>query len=332
MKSVTESSPPFPLICRVCLSEEVRCLPLGEYAAFFRLRVDTNKDPFRIPTEAAIFQPGLDISDRFRVFEKTRQALLSLDTSMLEKSNRTLVQSCSRCLAVTLCHEYSYSDLEPLYLDYRSETYNRDRISVEPSYKDIALSVGNHPMEQVNRNRGVDRFLARHLSSFPRGEALDFGGSDGRFIPPGILNAFTKVDIFDTSAAPIHSSVPQGKAFKVSSPRQGAYAFLMCMHVVEHVGNPRAFVEHMAKYVSPGGLMYIEVPIDLTFDLRHRFLLGEIERSFIIHEHINLYDFGSLIRLIESFDQFSLVDAKEEEIDHGWHRDRNGRYLVRRVS
>ena len=32
--------------CRVCNSENIKTLPICEYAPFFQLRVDTKKDPF----------------------------------------------------------------------------------------------------------------------------------------------------------------------------------------------------------------------------------------------------------------------------------------------
>jgi len=43
---------------------------------------------------------------------------------------------------------------------------------------------------------------------------IDYGGSDGRFIPPFVYDKFEKIHVYDASDAPLHSSVDSRKVKK----------------------------------------------------------------------------------------------------------------------
>jgi hypothetical protein len=242
------------------------------------------------------------------------------------------MQTCGSCHAITPCHEYSFQDLLGLYHDYRSETYNQDRISVEPSYARIAKSVGNDPIEVNNRNAAVDRFLDKNASHFAGGAMIDYGGSDGRFIPSFAYGQFECIDIYDVSEAPLHSSVDASKVKKIAEPRLGTYSFLTCMHVLEHVGNPKALVTEAARLLAPGGLMYIEVPLELTQSMREDFAQRIIDAPIIIHEHLNKFDCTSIRSLVKSVAELELVDDAEDAVEHGWINGLNGRFLAKKIT
>ncbi len=70
-----------------------------------------------------------------------------------------------------------------LYLDYREDFYNRERIEYEPSYAAISSDVGHGAIELETRITAATNFLKERV---PVGEdftILDFGGSDGKFMP-----------------------------------------------------------------------------------------------------------------------------------------------------
>ena len=101
------------------------------------------------------------------------------------------------------------------------------------------------------------------------------------------------------------------------------------MHVLEHVGDPRAFMLRALKLLKPGAFLYLEVPLESTEELRAQFRDRTIDIPFYIHEHINAYASESIPRMIASIGQLELVDAQESFIDIGWTSGTVGRYLAR---
>jgi hypothetical protein len=219
-----------------------------------------------------------------------------------------------------------------LYHDYRSETYNRDRISVEPTYARIEKDVGSNPLEIKNRNAAIDNFLCGHASLFVGDTMIDYGGGDGRFISPFIYEQFENIYIYDASKEPLHASVDTRKVKRIAEPRPEVYSFLTCMHLLEHVGNPKALVADAMQLLVPGGLMYIEIPLELTLSMREDFARKIIDTPITIHEHMNMFDRTSIRALIGSIKGLELVDDAEDVVDLGWIKGLNGRFLARRTK
>ena len=315
--------------CRICGNIDTSILPIGKYEEFFRLRVDTSKDDFLLFSRAdsILVKP---FSLPARALQKIGR-ILSRPELKPPVQFRTHMLSCASCHGITPCHEYSFEDLLGLYHDYRSESYNRDRISVEPSYARIAKDVGSHPLEIKSRNAAVDSFLTRHASLFAGGAMIDFGGSDGRFIPPFAYEHFDRIHIYDASAAPLHASVDARKVEKLAAPRPGAYSFLTCMHVLEHVGNPKGLVVEAARLLLPGGLMYIEVPLELTQSMHEDFKQRIIDTPIGIHEHLNRFDRTSIQTLVGSIVGLEMIDDLEDSEDLGWIKTLTGRFLARKT-
>ena len=318
------------MTCRVCGNDETTILPVGKYADFFLLRVDTNKDEFRLFSRVDLIRTR-PAALPVRALRRIRR-MLAPPKLKPALPFRTDMQACALCHSITPCHEYSADDLLGLYRDYRSETYNRDRISVEPWYAQIVNDVGSHPLEVKNRNAAVDSFLNKNASHFAGGSMIDYGGSDGRMIPSFAHNQFDSIFVYDASGAPLHDSVDVRKVKKIADPGAKTYSFLTCMHVLEHVGNPRTLVIEAARLLAPGGLMYIEVPHELTKIVREDFERRVIDTPITIHEHINLFDRASVVALVGSIDGLVLIDDAEDVVDLGWISGLIGRFLVRKVK
>jgi hypothetical protein len=318
------------MTCRVCGSKDLGVLPIGKYAEFFLLRVDTRKDQLLLFSRADSIRIRPEML-AVRAVRKIRRLFLPAKPRPAVPF-RTSMQGCASCHSITPCHEYSFDDLLGLYRDYRSETYNRDRISVEPTYAQIANHVGKHPLEVNNRNAAVDSFLGKNARYFSGGSMIDYGGSDGRMIPSFIHKQFESIFIYDASEAPLHPSVDSQKVKKISHPQAKTYSFLTCMHVLEHVGNPRALVMEAADLLTAGGLMYIEVPHDLTESTRQDFEQKVVDTPIPIHEHLNMLDRMSVPKLVESIPGLELVDQMEDVVDLGWIQGLVGRFLVRKVN
>jgi SAM-dependent methyltransferase len=243
---------------------------------------------------------------------------------------RTFVQYCESCHAVTPSHEWTYEDLLGLYRDYRLKSYNSERIAVEPSYAAIASLVGSHPEEIRIRNLAVDRFIGASGVEISGERVIDYGGGDGRFLPAIVLDRYRSIEIFDASDAPIHGSVDVARVRRTGMPQLDAYDLLMCMHVLEHVGNPRAFVVEALRYLRPGGLLYIEVPLELTPERRDLFRTRVMDVPIAIHEHINSYDRTTVSTMIRSIEDLECVAEEDGMADLGWTNVTIGRYLARK--
>jgi hypothetical protein len=104
------------------------------------------------------------------------------------------------------------------------------------------------------------------------------------------------------------------------------------MHLLEHVGNPKALVADAMQLLVPGGLMYIEIPLELTLSMREDFARKIIDTPITIHEHMNMFDRTSIRALIGSIKGLELVDDAEDVVDLGWIKGLNGRFLARRTK
>jgi hypothetical protein len=303
---------------------------VGQYANFFQLRVDTKQDEFLLYSVSGLITTR-PVRLPVRAFRKLGR-MLKVQRAGTAKQFRTGMQVCASCNGVTPCHEYFFEDLLGLYRDYREESYNRDRISVEPGYARMAAHVGAHPLEIKNRNAAVDGFLRRSASQFAGGVMIDYGGSDGRFIPAFAYEQFDSIDLYDASEAALHSSVDSRKVRKIPNAIPGAYSFLICMHVLEHVGNPRQFIIEAMRFLLPGGLMYVEVPLELNETLLENHKRNMIDTAITIHEHMNLFDRGSIRALVASIDGLEMVDDAEDVVDLGWTKGLMGRFLARKAK
>ena len=197
-----------------------------------------------------------------------------------------------------------------LYEDYRSDTYNAERIHDEPSYASLASHVGRGAQEIKVRRAGSKRFLDAALSPNELTTILDYGGSDGRFIPDLPGSKF----VFEVSAV---SPVPGVTRVEKESDLS-KYSIVLLAHVIEHVPHPLTLIRSVCKYIEPGGYLYIEVPQELTDEFLPR-AHGGCPIDLYIHEHINYYSTSAVRQLLESAG-VELVAIENENVDVGWVR------------
>ena len=72
----------------------------------------------------------------------------------------------------------------------------------------------------------------------------------------------------------------------------GPYEMICAYGVLEHVPDPLAFLEHLKAHLTPGGRAYLSVP-DCTDEIQ------AADPSILFHEHLNYFDAGSLLRLLQ---------------------------------
>jgi hypothetical protein len=297
--------------CRNCGSENVRDLGFtGEVAAFFLKRVLN----MEIRTSIARHPLRL-LARRLCAFPQRLFAKVFGCSAYVE------MQVCLICSFVQTKHAFSDEALGRLYADYRSASYNEERIRYEPTYENWAKQVGKGDQEVETRVGGLTAWLADKIEPGENFSMLDFGGSNGRFLPKLAGERF----VFEIS-----DIRPLDGIVKITSEGDLAtYSYVQIAHVLEHVAEPLALLKHVSEFVKPAGYLYIEVPQELT-DIQISELKNGASRHLLpIHEHINYLSIGSVTRLAEAAGlELAYIDSTK--VDLGWITGTHVRALCRR--
>ena len=211
----------------------------------------------------------------------------------------TPVQSrfCPACHHVFLTPLLKDDQLDSLYDDYRSATYDQERTSFEPDYSAVALEFANVDSSYHDvRRRFYDDFLWERFST--RGVVVDFGGGDGYFS----RYVFPHADVVIVER--------RHEAAGVDLPRLlGAADLLMCAHVFQTTPQPRTILRGLVQELRPDVPVWVELPVqyrgslEAEFEIQeHRFARGE--RSFppiqTLHENLAHFSVRSARRLMEA--------------------------------
>ena len=286
--------------CRNCGSRETTDLGfIGEVAPFFLKRVlnlEYGVAPTGHPIKGALQRLGI-VS---KIFER-----------IYAKSVLVEMQICESCSFIQTKKPFPEDAIGNLYADYRSDTYNRERIQYEPEYASIAHYVGGSPHEVQTRKAGLTEWLKGKLHPEADFSMLDYGGADGTFLPdlPG------RKYVFDIS-----SVAPATGIAKVKNESElGSYSYIQLAHVLEHVPFPLALAKKAASFLADYGYLYIEVPQEVSDDLRTRVARQEKTIRLPIHEHINQYCVSSVSAVVRAMG-LSAMAVECELVDLGWNK------------
>jgi len=284
--------------CRNC-GETINLLDLGfigQVAPFFLkrvfgIRLGTGRSPNR--------------------WKQMVRRIVRAPQSLLERVNRPMafveIQLCEACSFVQTKLPFHEDAINRLYLDYREDSYNKERIETEPWYAAIAADVGHGSIELETRITAATSFLKTHMPIVEDFTILDFGGSDGKFMPRLGGQKF----VFEISnVTPI-----EGVTRIHSDAELGTYSLVQLAHVVEHVVEPLDLVKYVATKVAPNGYLYIETPQEIPPEQRAQLKRGELLVG--IHEHINSYCIEAVTRLIETAG-LQVVAIEATPVDVGW--------------
>jgi SAM-dependent methyltransferase len=160
------------------------------------------------------------------------------------------------------------------------------------------------PAEQRQPGKWPTKAIAQILRLRPGpGHLLDVGAGDGTFslaaIRAGLEVTALEVDPVDLPALRsipgIHFVEQMFEGF--DSPPE-SFEYVLMSHVLEHVHEPRAWIEKAARLLRPGGILAIMAP---HFDSIYRLLGGTRDPYFIPPDHLNHFNVRSLSRLSERF-------------------------------
>ncbi len=295
-------------ICRNCLSHNIKFGTSGIYAPFFLKRV-FNIDLINLGVMLHVNQNNQLITN----FQNNGlESILNFQSPAL-----TSIRVCSDCGFVGPDMYFSADQLQPLYQDYRMESYNQERVRYEPHYQQIQHLVGKDPKEIQERLTHVDNLLHEHVNLAEIHNVLDWGGGEGRFIPQCLSQK--EVFILDVSDEPlIHQHFK-----RISKPDLGiSFDFIQVCHVLEHVSSPHEFLKEVLQHLKPGGVIYIEVPQDQSDENLAKFYADPNSNNHIIHEHLNLFSENALNGLGAKLN-LQAIKITKKEVDLGWTRGTN---------
>ena len=297
--------------CRNCGSSELKDLgPIGKLNPFFLKRA--------LGIELRVPKSPNALKQKFRDLVAVPMSFLSRVTSQFAFVE---MQVCEHCSFIQTSVPFHDDDIMRLYVDYRSPSYHQQRIWYEPEYAAIAAAVGYDPVEVRTRTTALTAFLRKELRTADPLTILDYGGSDGRFIPdiPGSKYVFEISDI---------DPVP-GVARIRSESELGKYSLVLLAHVTEHATHPLNLVRKLSAYVEPGGHLYIETPQEISDQQRKELRNGVPRFDIPIHEHINSYCLTAVAALLEAAG-FTAVAIESAFVDLGWVKGIHLRALGRK--
>lgn len=286
--------------CRNCGVKEIRNLGfIGDVAPFFLKRVLQLEYGYA-PSGHLLKRFLRRIGPLAKVFEK-----------VYAKSILVEMEICPSCSFIQTKLPFPEEALGNLYVDYRSESYNRERIRYEPEYASMAPHVGRGAQEVQTRKAGLNNWLKGKINPQSALSMLDYGGADGLFLPdlPGGKYVFDISDI-----APLDGI----KKIKNES-ELGSYSYIQLAHILEHVPFPLDLTRKAAGFLSDSGFLYIEVPQDLSDEAKTGVENGIEMIRLPIHEHINQYCSRSVTELLRSAG-LSPVAVESETVNLGWNK------------
>jgi hypothetical protein len=151
---------------------------------------------------------------------------------------------------------------------------------------------------------------------------LDYGGSDGRFMPnlPGAKFIY---DVSKVDPLPGITRITAESELKT-------YSLVLLAHVTEHLVHPLQLVRKLLSYVEPGGYLYIETPQEVSDEQRKGLVQGTLKMQLGIHEHLNYYCVPAVSALLESAG-FKVAAIECTPVDLGWAKSAHVRALGRKA-
>jgi len=172
----------------------------------------------------------------------------------------------------------------------------------------------NHDVTIKNRGKiysSIVKFNLSHLLEKSSLKVLDLGGSDGSFLEflskeKKIKNIADKtvIDLVDNLSK--HSGIKFLKTDLNNAQLPCNFNYIFCIHVLEHLKNPRKFLEKIYK-ISNNFYMYIEVPSTELLEIHNTVKL-------VTPYHVHYFTLKNLIRLSLEIG-FDIIKAEITETD-----------------
>src|SRR5882757_7991949 len=217
--------------CRNCGASALHELGfIGDIAPFFLKRV------YRVELATRTSANPLK-----RLLQKLTTPLQPLISRLHPVVATVELQSCLNCSFLQTKFPFSEEGIARLYSDYRSDSYNKERSSYEPSYAALADHVGQHKENGLDRISALTKWLENKVS-LNGASMLDYGGANGQFLPSFQGEKF----VFEISDIEPY----QGVTRISDSSLLNTYSYIQLAHVLEHVTEPLQMVKSVAAYLA----------------------------------------------------------------------------------
>lgn len=177
---------------------------------------------------------------------------------------------------------YSKPQLEPVELKRLYETL---RESSHPSKE--------HLWWKRKMGEGDFQWVAPHLPA--AGRVLDIGCSEGSFLmqfkQAGWVTCGVEPSDYAQYGQKVYGLDIRQGAFEETELPQRAFDLVTALRVLEHLSDPKVFLERVKTLLKPDGFLYLEVPD--AFKPRHHLA------HFLGAEHLRLFTQGSLTRFLK---------------------------------
>lgn len=167
--------------------------------------------------------------------------------------------------------------------------YLRDRQAAVPASAMGSARVvasANSVERGAEMQRAISRLAGRRIRDL---NVLDYGGGDGQLMQP-FLQANCHCELVDYAPHQLAGVRKIGDTL-ASVPADRRYDLVIASHVVEHLADPLAVVASLAERLAPGGLLYVEVPMEIW---------GQPPLQAEPVTHINFFSRSSLRCLLEA--------------------------------
>jgi len=179
-----------------------------------------------------------------------------------EADSQTELLECGSCGLVYFSRSFNTDELERMYGGYRGEGYFQKRHRWEPWYSaKLNHAIGHDTQTVINRREHLEAFLATYAVETQTAvltKVVDFGGDEGQFIPhlPTIRDRRV-FEVSDNAPAEGIESISRWEDIAAFRPD-----LMMMCHVLEHTEEARQLVEQAFEVLDPGGVLYVEIPLD----------------------------------------------------------------------
>jgi SAM-dependent methyltransferase len=150
-----------------------------------------------------------------------------------------------------------------IYLPRPSESDLEAKYAALSRFGDNVPGIGEAPERTRLRSQRIYKLVKAHLNQdAPSLRVLDFGGGDGRLLL-SFIESGSECDLIDYCAAPIAGANQIGPTIDSLSPAR-RYDAIICNHVMEHLARPLEILRKLVRNLSPGGVIYVEVPVEMV--------------------------------------------------------------------
>jgi 2-polyprenyl-3-methyl-5-hydroxy-6-metoxy-1,4-benzoquinol methylase len=220
--------------------------------------------------------------------------------SLVLRQTDRLYGTTDKLFAIVRCERCDLLRLDPQPAGEELRSYYPESYWFAPDTSLVAR------LEEAYRRtvlRGHVRFVARALrSSSARGPLLDVGCGGGLFLGMMRERGFRVAGLdFSRDAAGVawrYHQAPAVVADLERAPfRSGSFGGITMSHVLEHLADPKAYIEAARDLLQPDGRLVIFVPNAASLQ---RALLGRRWNGFDVPRHLVNYRARDVQRLLES--------------------------------